>query len=250
MTKTYWNQIMSTNQSWKQKDALFFYAYYIIRGRWALAHLFMSIKLDHWGKKVYGVRVKYYLDINRRPTPFKSSLRHSLSSTFFTDTNHAEPYVDLRPSNRWFLRKFQTVSPCSPQVHKSAWRQHDVLLNNMALIAPPPPFWLLKNHPPDSTHVNVTGPWVYFTCVGRFLSTLETRSSRATCADFLPHPSHPHTSTAVGMVMALKGVPQAACLVRAKMVLQDRRSSIYSKPPKTKIGPGVSVALRDSLLIQ
>ncbi|KAM9420974.1 COX8 domain-containing protein [Oncorhynchus nerka] len=42
------------------------------------------------------------------------------------------------------------------------------------------------------------------------------------------------------MVMALKGVPQAASLVRAKMVLQDRRSSIYSKPPKTKIGPGQS----------
>ncbi|XP_020351567.1 cytochrome c oxidase subunit 8B, mitochondrial [Oncorhynchus kisutch] len=41
------------------------------------------------------------------------------------------------------------------------------------------------------------------------------------------------------MVMALKGVPQAASLVRAKMVLQDRRT-IYSKPPKTKIGPGQS----------
>ncbi|XP_012994096.1 cytochrome c oxidase subunit 8B, mitochondrial [Esox lucius] len=42
------------------------------------------------------------------------------------------------------------------------------------------------------------------------------------------------------MVMVLRGVPQALFLVRAKMILQERRSSIYSKPPKTKIGPGQS----------
>ncbi|KAL0967561.1 hypothetical protein UPYG_G00253810 [Umbra pygmaea] len=42
------------------------------------------------------------------------------------------------------------------------------------------------------------------------------------------------------MIVALRGVPQKVLLVRAKMILQERRSSIYSKPPKSKIGPGQS----------
>ncbi|KAJ8290369.1 hypothetical protein GJAV_G00011970 [Gymnothorax javanicus] len=39
------------------------------------------------------------------------------------------------------------------------------------------------------------------------------------------------------MFAVARGLPQTAMLVRAKAVLLDQRSRIYSKPPKEIIGP-------------
>ncbi|KAJ8341380.1 hypothetical protein SKAU_G00336710 [Synaphobranchus kaupii] len=43
------------------------------------------------------------------------------------------------------------------------------------------------------------------------------------------------------MFTVLRGLPQTALLVRAKVVLQDKKTYIYSKPPKERIGPGKSL---------
>ncbi|KAG7466301.1 hypothetical protein MATL_G00163400 [Megalops atlanticus] len=40
------------------------------------------------------------------------------------------------------------------------------------------------------------------------------------------------------MCALLRGLMQTVLPVRAKVVLQERRSNISSKPPKDKIGPG------------
>ncbi|KAJ8399184.1 hypothetical protein AAFF_G00415630 [Aldrovandia affinis] len=47
-----------------------------------------------------------------------------------------------------------------------------------------------------------------------------------------------HVGHARGMFAVLRGIPQTGLLMRAKAVLQDHSSNIYSKPPKDKIGPG------------
>ncbi|XP_012679345.1 COX8 domain-containing protein [Clupea harengus] len=42
------------------------------------------------------------------------------------------------------------------------------------------------------------------------------------------------------MMALLRGATQPLALGRAKGILQEQRSSIYSKPPKNKIGAGQS----------
>ncbi|XP_067274681.1 COX8 domain-containing protein [Pseudorasbora parva] len=42
------------------------------------------------------------------------------------------------------------------------------------------------------------------------------------------------------MLAFLRGAVQPVTVCRAKDILQKRNSSIYSKPPKSKIGPGQS----------
>ncbi|XP_030626183.1 cytochrome c oxidase subunit 8B, mitochondrial [Chanos chanos] len=42
------------------------------------------------------------------------------------------------------------------------------------------------------------------------------------------------------MLAVLRGVLQPMTMSRARGLLQERKASIYSKPPKNKIGPGQS----------
>ncbi|KAL1253694.1 hypothetical protein QQF64_015923 [Cirrhinus molitorella] len=48
------------------------------------------------------------------------------------------------------------------------------------------------------------------------------------------------THTAGGMLTFLRGAVQPVTVSRARDIVQKRNSSIYSKPPKNKIGPGQS----------
>lgn len=54
------------------------------------------------------------------------------------------------------------------------------------------------------------------------------------------------THTAAGMLAFLKGAVQPMTVSRARSLLQKRDSSIYSKPAKNKIGPGVSETITES----
>ncbi|KAI4899334.1 hypothetical protein NFI96_014591 [Prochilodus magdalenae] len=42
------------------------------------------------------------------------------------------------------------------------------------------------------------------------------------------------------MLVGLSGAMQLRSMTRTRVILPKRRSSIYSKPPKNKIGPGQS----------
>ncbi|KTF89486.1 hypothetical protein cypCar_00047976 [Cyprinus carpio] len=57
--------------------------------------------------------------------------------------------------------------------------------------------------------------------------------------------THPYvlvlTHTAGGMLSFLRGAVQPVTVSRARDIVQKRNSSIYSKPPKNKIGPGQSL---------
>lgn len=54
------------------------------------------------------------------------------------------------------------------------------------------------------------------------------------------------THTAGGMLTFLRGAVQPVTVCRARDIVQKRNSSIYSKPPKSKIGPGVSEKITKS----
>lgn len=62
--------------------------------------------------------------------------------------------------------------------------------------------------------------------------------------------THPYllvlTHTAGGMLSFLRGAVQPVTVSRARDIVQKRNSSIYSKPPKNKIGPGVSEMITKS----